>query len=50
MTLIVPFLWGLLIKEVIKPPELSTLTKKNRAKRKGDFSDNCKNLTGLGDF
>ncbi len=48
MTLIIPFIWGLLINEIIKPSDLSVKTRHNRSKRKANFTDNWENLTGFG--
>lgn len=44
----IPFLWGFLIRNTIKPSEVDVVTKANRKNRKGKNSDNWKDLTGYG--
>jgi hypothetical protein len=47
-TWLVPFVWGLLIKNIIKPKDNTIMTKSKRSFEKGKYKDNWKNLTGNG--
>jgi len=47
-TWMIPFVWGLLAKSIIKPKENGVMTKSKRSFSKGKYKDNWKNLTGHG--
>ena len=47
-TWLVPFVWGLLIRDIIKPKDRTLITKNNRKFNKGNFKDNWKSTTGWG--
>lgn len=45
---LIPFIWGFLIINIIRPTKPQVMTKNKRKMKKGNFSDNCENLTGMG--
>lgn len=45
---LIPFIWGYLIKNIIKPSKPEIMTKSKRKISKGKNSDNWQNLTGFG--
>ncbi len=47
-TWLVPFLWGLLVKGIITPSNMGTMTKSKRKIKKDKTYDNWQSLTGFG--
>jgi hypothetical protein len=45
---IIPFIWGYLIKNIIKPSKPEIMTKSKRKINKDKNTDNWQNLTGYG--
>jgi len=45
---IIPFIWGLLVINLLKPNNPGVMTKEQRRIRKTKFSDNWEQLTGFG--
>jgi hypothetical protein len=45
---IIPFLWGIIVLNLVKPTKPQISTKGNRKLRNFKFSDNWENLTGFG--
>lgn len=45
---LIPFIWGYIIKNIIKPSKQEVMTKKKRKIGNGKYSDNWQNLTGFG--
>jgi len=45
---LIPFLWALVVKVIITPPNMETMTKSKRKSKGGKNSDNWQSLTGFG--
>ena len=45
---LIPFIWGFIINNIIKPSKPEIMTKNKRKISKGKNTDNWQNLTGFG--
>jgi|GEM_PF-2385853 len=45
---IIPFVWSMITRSMIKPPKTTVMTKSKRKTRTGKNSDNWEGLTGYG--
>ncbi|WP_109829529.1 hypothetical protein [Reichenbachiella versicolor] len=46
---VIPYVWGFIIRKMIKEPVLKVYTKQNRKRNSNSNTDNWKTLTGFGD-
>ena len=47
---IIPFVWALIVKIILKEPKIKVMTKRNRRRKSGGGTDNWGHLTGDGGF
>lgn len=48
LTWLIPFLWGFVIRGIIKPKDNDIMTKKKRKSSSNNNTDNWQSLTGFG--
>ncbi len=48
LTWLIPFLWGLVVRGIIKPKDNEIMTKKKRKSNSNNNTDNWQSLTGFG--